>query len=205
MKISFVIVRKRKSPARAELFNATFFHMTQLPPYQEEAERFAAVARQYCALIESAETLGKEKLFKEIYLLLPLLISEAQGLPAVLFEDNKDDDTDLDSTCSEPDSSVSEHTLRWRSLCKMLGPVVGEQGGYWMTFDPRKESGQVHGDLDDDLADIYLDIQKGLEELPDFRRAIFDWRVLFSSHWGKHAIDALHVLHWYRGDAMLDE
>jgi hypothetical protein len=56
----------------------------------------------------------------------------------------------------------------------------------------------MHGTLADDLADIYRDLKKGLElksrsEPPE--TIIWGWRVLFYSHWGTHAIEALHVIH----------
>lgn len=55
------------------------------------------------------------------------------------------------------------------------------------------------GDLADDLADIWRDLKPGLDAWPDAdedaRRAIvWEWRLSFRTHWGRHAADAMAVL-----------
>ena len=65
---------------------------------------------------------------------------------------------------------------------------------------PTEDKEAIFGTLADDLADIYRDLKEGLvlreEKLASSADIIFNWRILYYSHWGKHAIDALLVLHF---------
>lgn len=61
------------------------------------------------------------------------------------------------------------------------------------------DSEAIHGSLADDLADIYRDLKEGLtltsvKEYPS-RGIVFEWQYSFETHWGKHAINAIAVLH----------
>lgn len=54
--------------------------------------------------------------------------------------------------------------------------------------------------LFDDLRDIYLDLRRGLDFYNSNadcgrREALWTWKFLFYTHWGKHAAHALGVLH----------
>jgi hypothetical protein len=79
---------------------------------------------------------------------------------------------------------------------------------YRKVFDPTSdETESIYGSLADDLADIYRDVQEGLL-LRDAKQAcweeiVFDWRVTFYSHWGKHAIDALEVIHCRLSESLM--
>ena len=72
---------------------------------------------------------------------------------------------------------------------------------YWQVFDPTKDSEAIYGSLADDIADIYRDLKEGLDDIHLARAEdiIWEWRLGFSSHWGKHAIDALRTIHFRLG------
>ena len=75
--------------------------------------------------------------------------------------------------------------------------------------EKRQEKHRIHqffsSLLADDIADIYRDLKEGLV-LSETHQAppeniIWNWRVLFYSHWGKHAMDALLAIHFRRQNA----
>ncbi len=82
--------------------------------------------------------------------------------------------------------------------------IFGEHDHYYDVFDPADahDHDVVGGILSDDLSDIYRDIVPGLraweasrdEELA--RLAVYDWRAMLEFHWGRHATDAIRVLHY---------
>jgi hypothetical protein len=58
------------------------------------------------------------------------------------------------------------------------------------------------GDVIDDLADVWLDIECGLElfDRGDRDAAAWHWHLMFKSHWGRHATAALYALHCWLVD-----
>ena len=69
--------------------------------------------------------------------------------------------------------------------------------GYHEVFDPYVASEPVMGSLSDDLLDVHADVTRGLHlwERGAYADAVWHWRLLFETHWGDHAIDALRALH----------
>jgi hypothetical protein len=79
----------------------------------------------------------------------------------------------------------------------LLKEKLGDWDSYRQVFDPTEDTEAIFGSLADDIADIYRDLQEGLvlcEARP--QDAIWEWRLLFYSHWGKHAINALLTTHF---------
>lgn len=72
---------------------------------------------------------------------------------------------------------------------------------YQEVFNPHEvPSGEtVVGDLCDDLADIYRDIQTGINGWDAGHRqaALFHWQPQFRAHWGEHLTSAIRALHMY--------
>lgn len=65
----------------------------------------------------------------------------------------------------------------------------------------------VVGSLADDLADVYRDVVPGLRYYQAGRRdeAVWRWTTGFGYHWGRHAIDAMGVLHhWLQQNHSVD-
>jgi hypothetical protein len=153
-----------------------------------------ATARQFCALVERAEKMSQKDLMLRLYRLLPDLIGAAIQLPEVELE--KDDDSGY---------AKRMPTAEWRRFYELLGQKFGEVDRYFCVFDPRKPEKvePIFGLLSDDVADIYRDLTNGFAELEKFNSqndAAWGWRLLFYSHWGQHAINALYAIHAYAGD-----
>ncbi len=57
----------------------------------------------------------------------------------------------------------------------------------------------VIGDVADDLADIFSDLEKGLLwfEAGHSSEAVWEWRFGLVHHWGDHATGAMRALHWW--------
>lgn len=71
---------------------------------------------------------------------------------------------------------------------------------YWEIFHPITETAEepVCGDIADDLGDIYFDVKSGLLIYTTSEQAaVWQWRMTFGFHWGKHATSALRALYAY--------
>lgn len=171
--------------------------MTTQTVYTEAAERFAVVARKYCELIESRSTFDRSGFVSRVYALLPELIAEAIRLPQVHFADdeNEEQETRLEHFREKTKMTRKE----WQELHRSLEEQLAGWDRYTKVFDPRTETVAIDTSLADDLADIYQDLKNGLllAECPEVDRAdvVFDWRLLFACHWGRHATSALCVIH----------
>jgi hypothetical protein len=62
-----------------------------------------------------------------------------------------------------------------------------------------KDNEVIRGTLADDIADVYRDVKESLllmdKNAITSELAIWNWRLLFYSHWGDHAISALRTIH----------
>ena len=147
---------------------------------------FSFVASQFCAVVESAPSLGRVELLSRIYEILPQLIHQGIVLPAV-------SPSDLDDREEIKRTRVKQE--EWGQLYESLKEKLGDWNLYWQVFDPTKDSEAIHGSLADDIADIYRDIKEGLgvqdPGLALQRDAVWSWRFGYYSHWGHHAINAL--------------
>ena len=117
---------------------------------------FRGLAEEYVALIDGVE--AGEKLLAELASLLPRLYSSATELPDVRPEG--DDEPARESRFED-----------WQLIGGRLDRLLGDHDLYW-AVDPTGTAEQepTAGSLSDDLADIYLDLNDGLEA-PHGRRA----------------------------------
>lgn len=162
------------------------------------ADRFSAIANQFCSVVDSASTLDRAELLSKLYPILPALISKAISLPDV----SRDDDDELEEKSKRGSFRISGLSEQeWGKLYNFLKEKLGDWDLYHQVFDPTEDSEAIFGTLADDIADIYRDLKHGLvfrethQGLPD-EDAIWTWRLLFYSHWGKHAMDALLTIHF---------
>ena len=149
----------------------------QIPP---EVDQFAEVARRYCAWVES-EARDSIDLVTARRVLAELQLA-ALGLPEL-------DSGDHQKIHSPPPD------LRQRAL-RRVSAVPFKR--YWSMFAPLKENEQpVCGDLSDDLADIWLDLWRGLYLFDAGHKleANFHWRVGYDSHWGQHLLEAQRAIY----------
>ena len=156
----------------------------------EVARRFGVIARQFCAVVDSASSMNRAELLARIYPILPKLIDEAIGLPDVELSE---------SATVHVNVSRKQQEERGR-LYDLLKEKLGNWDLYHQVFDPTEDKDVIFGTLADDIADIYSDLKEGLDlnEMPSTppEDVIWGWRLLFYSHWGKHAMDALLTIHF---------
>jgi len=164
----------------------------------EAANRFGSVAQRFCRAVDSAPNLNRTELLLQVYRILPQLINEAIDLPNVELSDDEGQEEEQGKSQARVRAGLSE--AQWAQLYAFLKEKLGDWDLYWQVFDPIKNNEAIRGSLADDIADIYRDLKAGLvlsaaqQALPEDN--IWEWRLLFYSHWGKHAIDALRTIHF---------
>jgi hypothetical protein len=155
----------------------------------EVVDRFVVVAKRFCSIVDSASDMDRTDFVAQIYRILPKIIDQAIEMPDVERSDRQ-----------QQKSLVSARQKEWERLYDSLKEKLGDWDLYRQVFDPTQDSEAIFGSLADDIADIYRDLKKGLvlnetsRNLPE--DIIWEWRLLFHSHWGKHAIDALLAIHF---------
>src|SRR5579862_327014 len=165
--------------------------------YSEFADRFGTVAKEFCSAVDSASRVDRLTLLTEVYKVLPTLINEAIRLPATELSD--DDVTEENGkSLSHPRTRLTDE--QWQQLYSLLKEKLGDWDLYFLNVTPTTDKEAVCGSLADDMADIYRDVKEGLVlkemHLAQPEDVIWNWRLLYCSHWGKHAIDALLTIHF---------
>jgi hypothetical protein len=170
-----------------------------IPPNNAEvASRFGSVAQRFCSVVDSAPNLDRIELLVQVYRILPQLISEAISLPSVELSDSENEEEEREKSVLRARARLSD--AQWGHLYARLKEKLADWDLYWQVWDPTKDNEAIHGTLADDIADIYRDVKEGLvlneaqQALPEDN--IWEWRLGFYSHWGKHAIDALRTIHF---------
>jgi hypothetical protein len=171
-------------------------------------ETFAALAIEYCGLIETYEVLSPEQILHEGHRLIPQLYVAALGLPDVATDtggygteedepEDGDDDLQTPPAYTEDPNTIS--TEAWMALWRAIGAKLGDRKFYREMFAPYDlaEEEPVVGDLADDFADIYRDLLRGLSKwrANDPDGAAWEWQFHFAVHWGDHATSAMRALH----------
>ena len=164
----------------------------------DAVDRFKVIAKKYCSIIDSRHAIEKTDFLLQIYRILPELISEAIRLPLVQLGDDQCEEKEASTRESRAEREMKHE--EWWELYNSLKEKFGNWDLYWQVFDPRTDNEAIHGSLADDIADIYRELRDGIDlmesdEAPPYE-IIFEWRLGFFSHWGKHAIDALRTSHF---------
>jgi len=166
--------------------------MSTAQDIQESASQFSRVAEQFCSTVDAAFEMNRKDFLVRIYSLLPKLINEAIQLPSISLSDD-DEPSDAEKIFTRMNEQ------EWGELYQSLKKHLGEWDLYWQVFDPTTDREADAGSLADDLADTYRDLKEGLLQQQCGARVeeiIWDWRLHFYSHWGKHAMDALLTCHF---------
>jgi len=162
----------------------------------EIVDRFAVVARQFCTIVDAASSLSRKEFLTQVYSILPKLIDQAIGLPAVAIESGDDEPLGL----GEVENAARHGQPEWQRRYILLKELFGDWDCYQLVFNPVGDREPICGSLGDDLADIYRDLNEVLAERESGSVSpedqIWKWRFLFSYHWGKHAVDALSAVYW---------
>jgi hypothetical protein len=152
---------------------------------------FESEARRFCALVED-DAEDNSWIFAQKCLASVLRVYErALQLPPAEAPRGYEflDRADMDS---------------WNIVMRRVGTKL-TQDFYWMVHEPLEPFGQANpeaviGQISDDLADIWRDLKRGLQELDRggdtaITAGVWLWRFLFEKHWGKHASTAILALH----------
>jgi len=170
----------------------------------EVAGRFGGVAQEFCSAVEFASKTDRTNLLANVYRVLPRLISEAISLPSVEATDEGDATEGPDQSPSHPSVRMTDE--QWGQLYNQLKEKLGDWDLYRQVFDPTTDKEADCGSLADDIADIYRDLKEGLV-LGEMHQSkpediVWEWRLLYYPHWGKHAMDALLVIHFLLQDTL---
>jgi len=126
----------------------------------EVADRFGAVAQEFCSVVESAFRLDRIRLLTEVYRVLPRLIDEAIKLPSLVTGDVDDASQKEGVSPSSPNVGMTDE--QWGQVYNLLKEKLGDWDLYWQVFDPTTDKEAVCGTVADDIADIYRDLKEGL-------------------------------------------
>ena len=150
----------------------------------DEVERFIAVARAFCSLLESATELELRDLRARLLVALPELYLAGLALPL-------------------PETDVEAESVSLKlDLLVGLAQHLGEHDAYWVVFDPTQREAPIQGSLAQDLSEIRFDLQQGLVALDQgalLEAVVWEWRFGLDSHWGNHLVDAFRAIHHQRG------
>lgn len=176
--------------------------------FRDMATRFGAVARRYCTLVDGAADLEKDQFLLQMYRILPDLIVEAIRLPDTdPWKRNEEEDGSDDFPANDTSEEMGYED--WSVIYNLLKEKLGHDDLYWTVFDPTSDDNEViRGTLADDMAGIYRNLKDSLlpmdKNLIIAEVAIWNWRLLFYSHWGDHAISALRTIHKLLGEKIED-
>ena len=155
----------------------------------EVAEDFRRAAVEYCDLIEGLETVDYD-VYATILERLAALYAAGRRLERV------EPATELDL----PDRPTMEEEA---TLTRRLSDLFEPRNLYWLVepFEGKPEKNVLAGTISEDLASVWRDVKEGLLALeagvPD-DDVVWDWCFGVDAHWGRHAVDALAVLHKLR-------
>jgi Domain of unknown function (DUF5063) len=153
----------------------------------DTVDSFAATARAFCAFATGSDgsdmsVVGALKQLSELY-------RAGLSLPPAWADDVGDADDAIDRLTIDMDLVVERASALPVSI-------------YWKIFDPFTTPVEepVCGAISDDLADIFLDISRGLAYFDSRRKADarYQWAWHFQYHWGEHVVGAMRALHCYQ-------
>ena len=159
------------------------FDSPTVTEHRAQRDEFMAVAAEFCELYENAPQLGGERFMLGLFENLPRLHVAGASLPYP-DDDIPEDDLDVSLTLEER-QAVDFPVL------KLLDQLD------WREVEERLGDFQF---LYDDLSGIHDDLKEGFRLLEAGRpeaEAVFEWRLLFWSHWGYHNANALRIVHSY--------
>jgi Domain of unknown function (DUF5063) len=151
----------------------------------ELMQRFRATALKFIEVVDAGPLTGANTFLANVGRSLAELYTIALSLPAV-----ESHTTGTDATPFQ--------TGRWNALRLSLQEKIGSLDAYWQVFDSSRKEEPVQGSLSGDISEIYFDLKRSLElEQTDASRSdvLFDWRMDFRSHWGRHLLGALAAIH----------
>ena len=150
---------------------------------------FVTVAVKFCALLESEETVSREKWIDSMLKLLPLMYIKASLLPQTV-EMNEE----------SPEAFVKEED--YVRVAARVSTIMGEDDVYLDVFveDMKYSERPISAFVSENIADIYQDVrnfvsvyQYGLTN--QMNDALLACRLNFKSYWGQKLINVLRPMH----------
>ena len=155
----------------------------------ESAQRFAPLARRFCAWVElrAKMPVGDADLH-DLHAIVAELQAAAARIPNAGSWGGKDDAVEEAAEAAAPDDV---ELRRARDLAAALAEQLPVRE-YIKLLDPFGGAGSenvVGFTIDDDLGDIYHDLREGiaLYELGKPGDAVWQWWFSYWTHWGRHA------------------
>ena len=154
--------------------------------HAELMRRFRAAATKFIDAVDSAPQLEREAFLASVSRSMAELYAVALSLPPVKPDDTNDTD------------ELPLPTDKWDELRLSLREKIGPIDAYWEIFDSTDKQEPVQGSLAGDISEIYIDLKRSLRlEQTGIPKSdlLFDWRLDFRSHWGRHLLGALTAIH----------
>jgi hypothetical protein len=159
----------------------------------DTTRNFLVAAQQFVDILES-ENISKDNFLKQSHSALIDLYSAGLKL------------TEIELIYSGADSDFDKDNFFDNKNLNLISELGG-QAYYFESFDPtyEKEESPSQGWLVDDFADIYQDLKIELQKLKvgtneATEDALWQLKFSFRNHWGRHCINALRYLHYFRHD-----
>lgn len=167
-------------------------------------KEFAKLAESFVALVDGYDQYTLLDFLEELNLLLAKLYAGAKRLPEVYEEEDEeeeDEEPELNKTRESPEERkrIEKHVKEFSDLYHKLSKYFGKHDTFTVYFDPYETKAEpVTATLGASVAEIYLDLEKGLDLLKadDIEEAIWEWKFGFKIHWGQHLVEALSATHW---------
>lgn len=156
----------------------------------QEFLSFLSTARNFCALLETKQSISPKEFLAAIQRHLLILYSCGMNMRAIELQVPTDNEMEI------PD-------IEMESMLRFIGESLQDRY-YWHVFDPSdsNDTTSVCGDLVDDVGDMYKDIKRSLllfdtgsDEAKE--NAIWQFKFDFESHWGDHCVNALYAVHYF--------
>ena len=148
-------------------------------------QRFRSAAMKFIKDVDSAPHIEAKAFLANVGRSMAELYSIALALPPVEPETTGTDETKFQADKRD-------------ELRRSLQEKIGSLDTYWQIFDSTGKEEPVQGSLALDISEIYFDLKQSLElEETGAPKSdvLFDWRLDFRSHWGRHLLGALAAIH----------
>jgi len=153
--------------------------------HNELMEKFRAAAKKFIEDVDAAPQTETNTFLANVGRSMAELYSVALSLPAVEPETNGADEAPF-------------QTDKFHELRRSLQRTIGSLDTYWQIFDSTQKEEPAQGSLSGDISEIYFDLKQGLElDKTGAPKSdiLFDWRLDFQHHWGRHLLAALAAIH----------
>jgi len=158
-------------------------------------EEFTTLARQFVSVVEDATADAEPGAVGLLAELIARLYAAGMRLPDV-----------EPSDAADPASLITD--VHGETVRRRLGDLFGGERRQDYDFVVSEDNEDSRGGwLTDDLYDIWGDLKDGLLLLDagvNEKDVIWEWRFSFWTHWGAHAVGALHLMHVLYGDGTME-